>query len=76
MQKVYTIRVTKSNKGCEHRTIFDNDDGEGCISCACGKIYDFSLKQDINLVNFDGFVYPRCPSCHETPYSETRRTDL
>jgi len=72
MKIVSKVNITKF----DHRTISDNDAGEGSIHCACGKIYDFSLRLDKNMVSCDGFVYPACPSCDQTPYSETRRIDL
>ena len=72
MEKVEILNITRK----DHKTLSDNDAGEGSIACACGGTYDFSLMRDENLVDCSGFIFPRCPYCLETPHSDTRRCDL
>ena len=71
MLQVETITVTKG-----HETLSEDDKGNGRIKCNCGNTYDFSLMKSQNMVECDGFIFPCCPSCKETPHSETRRIDL
>ena len=70
MLQVETITVTKG-----HETLSEDDKGNGCIKCNCGNTYDFSLIKNENMVECEGFIFPRCPFCKETPHSETRRID-
>lgn len=71
MLQVETISVTEQTE-----TLSDNSAGEGQIRCSCGQVYAFSLRKDLNMVDYMGFVYPRCPECKKTPSSENRRIDL
>jgi hypothetical protein len=71
MLQVEMIDVTEQTE-----TLSDNNAGEGQIRCSCGQVYTFSLRNDQNMVDYMGFLYPRCPECKKTPSSENRRIDL
>lgn len=52
------------------------DGSSGCVECTCGRTFVYSLSFQMNMVEWAGYIVPRCPKCHGVPQSNTRRMDL
>jgi len=52
------------------------NESDGLIQCSCGRVYIYSSRFQMNMVEWAGFTVPRCPQCKGVPKSDTRKMSL
>lgn len=70
------MKTIQEFKSADPLKILEEKESSGCVICSCGKEFSYSLREQLNMGDYMGFVVPICPECQTVPNSETRRMDL